>query len=370
MERTAVFADGAGSPAGDAAFEMAVSGPRTDPLVVRLSRNLDRELFLMKEILGWEEDERIYGELREAIGACLKELAELAAEGWIQPRRRLRLSPDEPEPEPEPSGERPIRLGVFPTSADPLHWMHLLGGLLAMSRLQLDKVVFIIAGSDPRKPHLLPAPIRHRIGRQVLDVFSPFLACSPIALGGSLPGEDNFFRLLQLNAHRKIQAFYLAGTDHYRRWASGAGNPDTLQRLEDVIRRKLYSYDERMHGVSAVFLDRGNPIRPVETFLDVKWIERLPLWASSTRIREAIGGRCALKMLAAVPFTVFSAICALRLYCPFSAASESCPHPADPSGVPGLDAQENCRWFLEKLRRRFGSSVDRRPDRSAIRISG
>ena len=77
---------------------------------------------------------------------------------------------------------------------------------------------------------------------------------------------------------------------------------------------KLYGFDERRHRLSAIFLDRGDPVPPVDTFLELLRIDRLPLGMSSTRIRDAFRGRCSPRVLAGVPFTVFRSIRALGLY--------------------------------------------------------
>jgi len=58
-----------------------------------------------------------------------------------------------------------------------------------------------------------------------------------------------------------------------------------------------------------VFLDRGGQSEPVESFLDVHWIEQMPLETSSTRIRGALQGQEPLCELAALPFTAYCMLC-------------------------------------------------------------
>ncbi len=288
------------------------SDRRAEALVAPLAGHVDRELLLMQEALEPKGKVEDFQAIRQRLVPCLERLTELLQAGKIQPWRAVRLSPYEPElPRPD---ERPLRLGFFPTAANPLHWMHLIGGLLAIARFQLDKVIYLIAGSDSRKTNLLPAATRHLMAARVLKAFSPFLTYTPISLESSFPGEVNAFRLLQLNARQSIQAYYMAGTDHCRRFDPVTGEPDTLQRLEDGVREKLYDFDERTHSLSVIFLDRGNPAPSVDTFLDVHRIDRLPLHVSSTGIRDALCGRCPPRLLAGVPFTVFSTACALELY--------------------------------------------------------
>src|SRR5271157_1713092 len=197
---------------------------RAEALVAPLAVHVDRELLLMKEALGPKANGEDFQAIRKQLIPCLERLTELLQAGQIQPWRQVRLSPYEPE-QPR-TDERSLRLGFFPTAANPLHWMHLIGGLLAISHFQLDKVIYVIAGSDSRKTNLPPAAIRHLMAARVLKAFSPFLTSTPISLESSLPGEVNVFRLLQLNAQQSIQAFYLAGTDHCRRFDPVTGEPD------------------------------------------------------------------------------------------------------------------------------------------------
>jgi len=301
--------------------EIAGFDRSTEALVSPLAERIDRELLLMEAALGPEADATDFAAIREKALPCLERLKRLVQEQQINPCRKVRLCPDEAEPEQPRAGERALRLGFFPTAANPLHWMHLIGGLAAISDLRLDKLIYAIAGSDPRKRNLVPAATRHLMAARVLRAFSPFLAWTPISLESSLPGEVNVFRLLQLNSQSRIQAFYLAGTDHYHRVDPVTGEPDTIQRLEDGIRGRLFGFDERRHELSVIFLDRGGPRHPVDTFLDVHWIDRLPLRMSSTCIRDALCGRGPRTALAGIPFSTFAAICALGLY---GTSSRSC----------------------------------------------
>jgi len=294
--------------------EIASFDRSTEALVSRLAQRIDRELLQMEEALGPEADATDFAAIREQALPRLERLKRLVQEQQINPWREVRLCPDEAEPSQPRKGERALRLGFFPTAANPLHWMHLIGGLAAISDLRLDKLIYAIAGSDPRKSNLAPGTTRHLMAARVLKAFSPFLTCTPISLESSLPGEVNVFRLLQLNSQSKIHAFYIAGTDHYQRTDPVTGEPDTIQRLEEGIRGRLFGFDERKHALSVIFLDRGGPLHPVDTFLDVHWIDQLPLRMSSTCIRDALCGRGPAAALAGVPFTAFATIRALGLY--------------------------------------------------------
>ena len=228
----------------------------TARLATQALRYACSEIGLMEGVLRPWVDPLAVQRLRDMVYSVLTTVATLASQGKVHPMPRLRLGPEDP---PGARIKRRLRLGVFPISANPLHWMHLGAGLLAIAKLHLDSVVYIIAGDDPRKPGLLRADVRHPIAQEMLRPFAPFFRYSPIALGSDLPGEENLFRLLSLNPDQPIDAHYLAGSDHYQRLCPTSGAPDTIQRLEDGVRNRIYGYRPGVHSVSAAFLDRGIP---------------------------------------------------------------------------------------------------------------
>jgi hypothetical protein len=270
-----------------------------EPLTEAIAENVESELSGMQKTLGGSAAPDLFLEVRRWALAKLQRIGELAAAGLILPESAWSHG----------LRGRPLRLGVFPIAANPLHWAHLLSGLAVMEGFRLDKIIFVIAGSDPRKPDLASQILRHRVARQVLRLFHPLLEYSPIALGSSLPGEVNVFRLMASHGSQPLHAFYLAGSDHCHRLTPRSGHPDTIQRLEEAVRNAIHGYDPRIRRLSVVFLDRGVGREPVESFLDVHWVERMPLNTSSTRIRGALSGREALCELAALPFTAYCALC-------------------------------------------------------------
>ena len=280
-----------------------------EPLTEAIAGNVERELSGMQETLGRNADPELFLQVRIWALSKLQRIGELTASGLIQPSG-AGLGAGRPGR----SGGRPLRLGVFPMAANPLHWAHLLSGLAAMERFCLDKVLFVIAGSDPRKPDLASQVIRHRTSVEVLRLFDPLFEYSPIALGSSLPGEVNVFRIMASRGSRPLHAYYLAGSDHCHRLAPQTGQPDTIQKLEEGVHGASHGFDPEMHRLSVVFLSRGDCWKPVDSFLDVHWIEQLPLNTSSTRIRGALSGREPLCELAALPFTAYCALCTYGAY--------------------------------------------------------
>ena len=213
--------------------------------------------------------------------------------GEIDPSRRLRLS--ESDPEPEDGGH--ARIGVYPVAADPFQWGHLLIALRAVGDLGLDKVVFVLAGDDARKPTMTPAEQRHAMGRDVLDVFAPFFEYSSIAVGTTHDGETNIFRILALNPGRRVDAWYMVGDDHYR-LVDKKGNPDTLPKLERNSASAM-GHSPTLHALKVAFIKREQPSEEVPTSLEVRFLDHVGFDASSTQVRD---GRHSLMPFAAYDF--------------------------------------------------------------------
>ncbi len=197
----------------------------------------------------------------------------------IDPRLKLRMAKKAKSVAPN---SRPIKVGVYPVAGDPLHWGHLIVALRAIGDLSLDKVVFVLAGDDPRKPTMTPVVDRHPMGRKVLSLFAPFFAYSPIAIGTQYDGETNIFRLLALNRRTPVEAWYMVGDDHYRQ-TDKKGNPDTLPKLE--ANQNKFPGGTPLHKIKVAFIERERPTEFVATKLDVKFVQHAGFEASSSEVR-------------------------------------------------------------------------------------
>lgn len=253
------------------------------------------QLGAMRAVVG-PRHEALLEDIGRTAGAMFDQIEGHVRAGEIDPTVELRAHEQDSS---KPATERELRVGVYPVAADPFHWGHMLVGLQAVARLKLDKVVFVLAGDDPRKPNMTKADIRHPMGRAVLDAFAPFFLYSPIAVGTTYDGETNIFRLLALNASQRMRAFYLVGDDHYR-LTDKNGNPDTLPKIEANMSRPELGFDPSKHAVSVAFGEReGRKDQPVPTSLDVSFLPHVGFEASSTQIRN---GHQALMPYAAYHF--------------------------------------------------------------------
>ena len=201
--------------------------------------------------------------------------------GMIDPTAKIRLSESDPA---VPFSYRPTRIGVYPVAADPFQWGHLLIALRAVGELNVDKVIFVLAGDDVRKPNMTPVEQRHPMGREVLDIFAPFFEYSPIAVGTTFDGETNIFRILALNPNQGVEAWYMVGDDHYL-LVDKNGNPDTLPKLERNYSMDM-GHNTSLHQLKVAFINREAPTEAVDTRLEVRFLAHVGFEASSTQVRN------------------------------------------------------------------------------------
>jgi nicotinic acid mononucleotide adenylyltransferase len=242
----------------------------------------------------------------------LKIISDLAKSGSIRIFRHVVL---EERDEPVPVEERPLRLGIYPLAANPMHWGHILVGLSAMAWLRLDKVVFIVAGTDSRKPSMTSAETRHRLSQSAIETFRPLFEYSPLALHTGLDGETNCGRLLTLNMRQPLDAFYIAGWDHYRR-TTPQGEDDTVAKLEKLVAAGMADSSSR-HKLSAVFVARDGAFpeqEEVHTSLSIHLLPPVPFSFSSTSARQALCYDADCMALVSVPYSCLLEIKRDELY--------------------------------------------------------
>jgi nicotinic acid mononucleotide adenylyltransferase len=245
----------------------------------------------------------------------LKQLLDQAAYLWnrkeIDLKVKIRTSSDEPQ---YPAVSKTLRIGIYPVAANPFHWAHMLAGLSALVRFRLDKVVYLISGSDPRKPSMISAEIRHFMGKEVLKMFAPLFGYSSSAMGSNDDGETNMFKMLALNPEQRIDAFYIVGADHYHRINPKTGGTDTIQKIEDHMVYNAGNYNDAVHSIAVIFIERGVRNHTVETCLPTAFIPEMPFAASSTIIREAFQGKRGINNLALMPHAAYRYSLELGLY--------------------------------------------------------
>ena len=282
-------------------------------LIEGIRRKVKGELVKMASALRRSVYDQPFKEILDLAEASLLHSDDLWKSKEINPEMQIRTSLYD---NPKKAVTKVNRIGFYPVAANPFHWAHLLIGLSALTEFKLDKVIFAIAGFDPRKPDLVPVAIRNAMGKEVLKIFDPLFGYSSIAAGNNVDGESNLFRLLSLNPEQRIEAFYIAGGDHYHRINPRNNQPDTIQKMENNIMNICYRGNDNFHQVSAVFIERGERERQVDTFFPVYFLPPMPFEASSTMIREALQNKQKKETLALLPFTAYHYIAKFELYAP------------------------------------------------------
>jgi hypothetical protein len=271
----------------DHAFPLPASSPAAE-----VRRRLREQLLSASRELEDPESHILETVAREGDRALARIQQRLDAHE-IDPSRRIRLA----ESDAPVDQDSHARIGVYPVAADPFQWGHLLIALRAVGDLGVDKVVFVLAGDDARKPTMTPVITRHPMGLEVLSAFAPFFEYSPIAVGTTFDGETNIFRILALNPERRVDAWYMVGDDHYA-LVDKKGNPDTLPKLEANILKPM-GHSPTLHALKVAFIKREHPGTVVPTDLEVRFLEHVGFDASSTQVR---GGRHTLMPYSAYRF--------------------------------------------------------------------
>jgi nicotinic acid mononucleotide adenylyltransferase len=287
------------------------AGSCGNPAVEAVRTRAYQELLDMSQMLNLPLTSYPFTEILSSLAQLLDQAEYLLNRRILDPHVAVRSAPHDPV---KPAVSRTLRLGIYPVAANPFHWAHLLIGLSALVRFRLDKIIYVISGSDPRKPALAPAEIRHLIGEEVIKIFEPFFEYSSLALENNCTGETNLFEILALNPKQPIDACYIVGADHYHRRNPGTGEADTLQKLEEKIAADNHLFNPVMHSISAIFIERGTRDYTVATDIPVAFIPGMLFAASSTMIREAFNGSRPVQTLALMPCTAFKYADVFGLY--------------------------------------------------------
>ena len=284
----------AGGPGPAPAAVVSARPCDVHPLLRQMEQRLLRQLRLVARDRGQDAHAAPYGWIAAQLRRSLVRIGRHVDEGTIDLEEVVRRSEGERA---GPARDRVLRLGVFPLSANPLHWGHVLFPLEAIAELGLDRVVLVVQGGDPRKGAALAQTLRHRhqLVREALVLFEPLLDYSNVGRSNVRPGESNLLELIRLNAPRRMEVWYMAGCDHAR-CRDDAGRPDTLARLAAVAGAS--AFDPHRHRLRALFARRGCGIPDpcgVRSPVPVRFLPEV-LLASSTAVRRGD--------LSLVPFAV------------------------------------------------------------------
>jgi hypothetical protein len=158
----------------------------------------------------------IQWKLRQAFDASLTGLEHFLATGKTDPSVAINpLASDRALY--QCTGEKVCRIGVFPFTANPMHWGHLIRTLDCIRLLKLDTLVVLPHGKVEHKELAprddAPAALRHQMVREVVRTFEPLLRYTDVALPNSYLGERNVHELCRRNPHLKAQWVCIWGAE-------------------------------------------------------------------------------------------------------------------------------------------------------------
>ena len=162
-----------------------------------MARNVLSEIHSMRRVLGGFANDVDFTNLEHSALAVLSWIERLIDEGKIAPMAKVRHATEETLFR---VAGRELRFGVFPTAADPLHWGHLLGGLITMEHFFLaspkwPRSTFVIACSRLRHSSqaasLRKNSSKVRLQVQVHDIYIVPKLCHQLSVDGEkLLGRD------------------------------------------------------------------------------------------------------------------------------------------------------------------------------------
>ena len=273
------------------------TAPASEPVTLGMKLLAAGDLACMSRCLGRGTDARGISRIQRILDGLLDKADTLARDGSIQPWRTLRLSADDPV---EEAGGRPLRLGIFPVKANPIHWGHILAGLSALVNARLDKVVYLLSFEANDGSLLLPDELRFDTARALIESFSPLLTFSHITHSENGDDKPDAFGLLELNPTLRIDAFYMAGAGYFR--------GGVMESLENTVLRSVYSRitdSGQQHTLSFLFMRQDGMHGFPETILPRLFVESPLPDASSQDIMGALDGGRDSSDLTMLPFGVY-----------------------------------------------------------------
>lgn len=163
-----------------------------------------------------DEAKELLLKLKQAILSALLEIEKKILRRQIAPDISLRLSPfDAPLDVSnfEKSGKI-VRVGFLATTADPLHWGHILLALRAIEEFDLQTVILQVMGDHPHKKNQkCKKEFRHSIARYSVESFYPLIRYTPLGYDNLKLGEENAAEFLLLNHHTPLDLYLIIGGD-------------------------------------------------------------------------------------------------------------------------------------------------------------
>jgi hypothetical protein len=265
-----------------------------DPATGDVLMQVMTELASMMSFLGRAAAGRRITEIQALARDLLHQVARRIMVREINPWNRLRLCPEEPA---LAASSSTARIGVFPLSANPIHWGHLLSALSVMAHARLDKIVFVIASDSSPAAELFPEELRRGAAAEAISLFQPLFTLVPASAGKTTGGPASLFRLLGLNNQQMLEAFYISAWET----ASAGSVMETMDALWNQAGGASAGRNERLHSISLVMMDSAAGARRPRVLVVP---QALP-WISTAAVRTALCSSQHRDELAGLPACAF-----------------------------------------------------------------
>ncbi len=269
-----------------------------DPVTGDVLMQVMTELANMTSVLARAPARRRIGEIQGLARALLHQVAQLILAREVDPWIRLRMTPDEPPVSPSADA---VRIGVFPLSANPIHWGHLLSGLSVMVKARLDKVVYVISHDPSPAGELYPEELRRGAAAEAIALFQPLFTLIPGQSGKSVSGPASFFRLLGLNGQQMAEAYYISGYE--------SGTSLSIDGVMEALRTEggkvAAGHSERLHPVSLIRINAATGEGASAGNQRLMVVPSPLPWVSTAALRAALSSSLHRDELAALPACAF-----------------------------------------------------------------
>jgi nicotinic acid mononucleotide adenylyltransferase len=144
-------------------------------------------------------------------------------------------------------------VGVFPLSANPIHWGHIIVSLYAISELALDLMVLLPAGRIDYKSFAdrdnVEERHRHFMVQKVTRLLYPIVLYTDVALGTNAPGECAVHDLRRLNYGRNLDFVLVWGAENEARVRR------IISQTLDCLRYQSDLGPDSTHSLALTFLN-------------------------------------------------------------------------------------------------------------------
>lgn len=212
------------------------------------------------------------------------------------------------------------RLGILGGTFDPPHYGHLLLADTARAQLQLDRVLFALAGQPPHKPEAQPTAVAHRVAliqAALADADEPAFVLSRVDLDRPGPHYTVDTLMILQQAFPSAEMWFLIGADSLAdlpKWRA----PNRIIELARLAVLARPGYEPSLDAVAERLAPKVKAEPVVDLRQRIDWLTGPSLDVSSSALRARAARGLPLRYL--VPPSVEAYV---RRCCLYDTASKT-----------------------------------------------